>query len=159
NAWKLRSARRTASSVALKRQHELGHDQIRRQTRVLPLATPLDLDLDHHRASPCVKGNPGGDYFVAEHPCREHVELQLDRGEVMAGRDRWEGRPSGDGVAEGGPRPAVDESPRMQVALVDDDVAAGEVVLDFDRLDAEIAGEAAGQEGPDALRRDGAAWM
>ena len=84
----------------------------------------------------------------------EDVELQLDRREVVAGRDAAEGRPGGDGVPERGPDPAVDEAARVQVPPVDDDAAPRMRVLDLQRLDPEVAGEAAGQERPDALRRD-----
>ena len=84
-----------------------------------------------------------GDDLVAEQAGGEDVELQLDRREVVAGRDAAEGRPGGDGVAERGPDAAVDEAAGVQVALVDDDPAARVGVLDLERLDPEVAGEAA----------------
>ena len=43
--------------------------------------------------------------------------------------------------------PPWTKPPGMQVALVDDDPAARVGVLDLERLDPEVAGEAAGQEG------------
>jgi hypothetical protein len=51
----------------------------------------------------------------------------------------------------------VDVATGVQVALVDDDAAAGEAVLDLERLDAEVAGEAAADEGPHVLGREGRA--
>jgi len=95
-----------------------------------------------------------GDDLVPEHPGREDVQLQLDRREVVLGRNRAKGRPGGDGVAEGGPDATVDEAAGMQVALVDDDPADRVGVLDLQRLYAEVAGKASRQEGADALGRD-----
>ena len=94
---------------------------------------------------------PAGDDRVAEHAGREDVQLQLDRREVVLRRNRAERRPGGDGVPEGGPDAAVDEAARMQVALVDDDPADRVRVLDLERLDAEVAGEAPRQERTAAL--------
>ena len=132
------------------RQHELADDQVRRQPRLLALAAALDPDLDHDRALADVQRLGHGDDLVAQEPGGEDVQLQLDRREVVARRDAAEGRPGGDGVAERGPDAAVDEAAGVQVALVDDDPAAGVGVLDLQRLDPEVAGEAAGQEGADA---------
>ena len=101
-----------------------------------------------------MEGLGDGDDLVAEQAGGEDIQLQLDRREVVAGRDAAKGRPSGDGVAERGPDAAVDEAARVQVALVDDDRAAGVRVLDLQRLDPEVAGEAAGQERFDRLRGD-----
>ena len=140
-------------SVVARRQDELADDQVRRQARLLALAAALDPDLDHDRALADVEGLGPGLDLVAEDAGGEDVELQLDRGEVVAGRDAAEGRPGGDGVAERGPDAAVDEAAGVQVALVDDDPAAGVGVLDLQRLDPEVAGEAAGEEAADRLRR------
>jgi hypothetical protein len=51
----------------------------------------------------------------------------------------------------------MDVAARVQVALVDEDAAAGEGILDLEWLDAEVAGEAAADEGANALRREGRA--
>ena len=108
---------------------------------------------------PTCSGVGDGDDLVAEQAGGEDVELQLDRGEVVVRRDVAEGRPGGDGVAERGPDAAVDEAAGVQVALVDDDAAAGEGVLDLQRLDPEVAGEAAAEEGAHVLRGEGRAVL
>jgi len=141
-------------SVPARREHKLRHDEVRRQLRLGALAAALDPDLDHHRALADVEGLGAGLDLVAEDAGGEDVELELDRGEVVARRDAAEGRPGGDGVAERGPDAAMDEAARVQVALVDDDQAAGMGVLDLQRLDPEVARKAAGQEGSDRLRGD-----
>src|SRR6476469_6424547 len=135
-----------------RRQDELRDDQVGGQLRLLVLPDPLDLDLDHDGALAGVKGRGDGDDLVAEQAGGEDVELQLDRGEVVLRRDVAEGRPGGDGVAEGGPDAAVDETAGMEVAPVDDDAAAGEGVLDLDRFDPQVAGKAAADEGAHVLR-------
>jgi len=63
------------------------------------------------------------DDLVAEQAGGEDVELQLDRREVVPRGDAAEGRPGSDRVAERCPDAAVDESARMEMALVDDDPA------------------------------------
>ena len=122
------------------RDHELADDQVRAEFGDA-VADPVDPDLDHRGAAAGVEGAGVGDDLVAEAAGAEDVQLQLDRGEVEAGRDRAEGGPGGDGVAEGGPDAAVDEAAGVQVAALDDDPAAGVVVLDLQRLDAEIGGK------------------
>src|SRR3954447_3748271 len=147
SAWRERSAGR-------RRQYELRDDQVRGEARLLALAAALDPDLDHDRALADVQGLGLGLDLVAEDAGGEDVQLQLDRREVVAGRDAAEGRPGGDGVAERGPDAAVDEAAGVQVAVVDDDPAAGVRVGDLQRLDSEVARKAAGEEVADRLGGD-----
>jgi len=79
--------------------------------------------------------------LVAGPARRERVQLQLDRREVVPRRDVPEGLPGRDRVAEPGPGAAVDEPARVQVAIVDPYPAGGALIVDRDRLDAEIGRE------------------
>jgi hypothetical protein len=78
------------------------------------------------------------DDLVALDAGGEDVQLQLDRREVVAGRDDAEGRPGGDGVPQRRPDAAVDEPARVQVTPVDDDPAVGVPVLELQWLDPQI---------------------
>ena len=103
-------------SVA-QRQHELGDDQVRGEARLASVSQALHPDLDRRPCScRCAASRPGDD-LVAEQAGGEDVQLQLDRGEVVAGRDAAEGRPGGDGVAERGPDAAVDVAPGCRCRL------------------------------------------
>src|SRR6201999_2915882 len=95
-----------------------------------------------------------GDALVAQAAGAEDVQLQLDRGEVPARRDRAEGGPGGDRVAERRPDAAVDEAAGMQVTRLDLDAPTRVVVLDLEGLDAEVGREAADRELVDVLRLD-----
>ena len=176
NAWKPDGARRRASGRSSERgsHAELPRtSEMRRSARAGGSTNWVTIRFAARRGSapsrrrsiltsittvllPACSGVGDGDDLVAEQAGGEDVELQLDRGEVVARRDVAEGRPGGDGVAERGPDAAVDVAARVQVALVDDDAAAGEGVLDLERLDAEVAGEAAADEAAHVLGRDAA---
>ena len=109
---------------------------------------------------PTWSGVGGGDDLVVEQAGGEDVELQLDRGEVVARGDVAEGRPGGDGVAERGPDAAVDVAARVQVALVDDDAAAGESESSISSGSIPRSpGKLPREEGADVLRRDQRAGM
>ena len=96
-----------------------------------------------------VLGLGAGDQLVALDSRREDVQLQLDRGEVVAVGEVAEGAPGSDRVRERGPDPAVDEAAWVQVTVVDDDAAGGVIVLDFERLDTQVARKAAVEDAAD----------
>ena len=83
--WRLPQVEALETPELVRGKHELADDQVRRSPRLLTLAPALDPDLDHDRAAADVERLAGGDDLVAEHARREHVQLQLDRREVVAG--------------------------------------------------------------------------
>ena len=103
----------------------------------------MNPDLDHVGRAAAVQVLGGRDQLVAGSPAREHVQLHLDRREVVAGRQVAEGLPGADRVGERDPGAAVDEPAGVQVALVDDDPAEAALVVELERLDPELVGEAA----------------
>jgi hypothetical protein len=87
------AVRASLAALVARRQDKLRDDQVRRQARLGTRAQALDLDLDHDRALTGVKRRSDGDYLIAGQAGGEDVELELDRGEVVARRDVAEGRP------------------------------------------------------------------
>src|SRR5205085_3535155 len=84
---------------------------------------------------------PGEDLVAGERR-REGVELDLDRGEVVAVGQVPEGLPGGDGVAEADPGAAMDETAGVQVPGLDLDPAERVGVGDLERLDPHLRGVA-----------------
>ena len=114
----------------------------------------MDADLDHVGAAPSMEVLGGGDQLVPGATGGEHVQLHLDRGEVVARRQVPEGLPGGDRVGERDPGAAVNEPAGMQVALVDDDPPDRALVGYLDRLDPELGGETARDPRAQRLGRD-----
>ena len=126
------------------RYHEVGDEAL----------APMNLDLDHVGGAAGVQVRGRGEELIPGHATGEHVELHLDRREVVASRQVAKCLPGRDAVRERYPGAAVHEAAGMEVSPVHDHPATAELVVDLERLNPHVRREAPGDPFPDRLDRD-----